>query len=247
MIQFQNTVVIITGAASGIGRTAAEMFAKNGATVWIWDRNPESGNAAALAMQKKQLAVFFHPVDVTQPESIAEAVHQVLKNSRKIHVLINNAGIVRDATLMKMEPHQWQDVLDVNLSGVFHCTRLIAPIMVQHGYGRIINTSSVVGVYGNFGQSNYVATKAGVIGVTRVWARELGRKGITVNAVAPGFVATEMVKTVPQKVLDGVIQRTPVGRLGTPEDVAFAYLFLASRQAGFINGAVLSVDGGFIP
>ncbi|NOX37560.1 MAG: 3-oxoacyl-ACP reductase FabG [Calditrichaeota bacterium] len=246
-MQFKDTVVIITGAARGIGRTAAEMFARRGATVWIWDVDPEQGNTTAASLQQQQLSVFFQPVDVTRSESVAEAVDRVRSESGTIHVLINNAGIVQDATLMKMEPRQWQAVLDVNLTGVFHCTQQVAPVMVQEGYGRIINTSSVVGLYGNFGQSNYVATKAGVIGLTKVWARELGRKGITVNAVAPGFVATEMVETVPQKVLDMVVQRTPVGRLGSPEDVAYAYLFLASREAGFINGAVLSVDGGFIP
>ena len=143
-----------------------------------------------------------------------------------------------------MTPEQWEQVIDVNLKGVFNCTKAVAPYMVERQAGRIINTSSGVGIYGNFGQTNYVATKAGVIGMTKVWAKELGRKGITVNAIAPGFIATEMIGTIPEKIIQMVKERTPLGRLGTPEDIADAYLFLAGEEAGFINGAVLSVDGG---
>ncbi len=145
-----------------------------------------------------------------------------------------------------MTSEQWQQVIDVNLTGVFNCTKAVAPFMVEKLYGKIVNTSSVVGLYGNFGQTNYVATKSGIIGMTKVWARELGRKGINVNAVAPGFIATEMVSTVPEKVLDMLKERTPLGKLGDPEDIANAYLFLSSDEAKFINGAVLSVDGGLV-
>jgi 3-oxoacyl-[acyl-carrier protein] reductase len=145
-----------------------------------------------------------------------------------------------------MTSEQWQQVIDVNLTGVFNCTKAVAPFMVEKLYGKIVNTSSVVGIYGNFGQTNYVATKSGIIGMTKVWARELGRKGINVNAVAPGFIATEMVSTVPEKVLEMLKERTPLGRLGEPEDIANAYLFLSSDESKFINGAVLSVDGGLV-
>ena len=145
-----------------------------------------------------------------------------------------------------MTPEQWQQVIDVNLTGVFNCTKTVSAVMLEKGYGRIINTSSVVGLYGNFGQTNYVATKSGVIGLTKVWARELGKKGITVNAVAPGFIATEMVQKMPENVLKMMEEKTPVGRLGKPEDIANAYAFLAGEDASFINGAVLSVDGGLV-
>lgn len=145
-----------------------------------------------------------------------------------------------------MTPEQWQQVIDVNLTGVFNCTKMVSANMLENGYGRIINTSSVVGLYGNFGQTNYVATKSGVIGMTKVWARELGRKGITVNAIAPGFIATEMVQKMPKSILDMMKDKTPVGRLGLPEDIANAYSFLASDDASFINGTVLSVDGGLV-
>ncbi|RPI96722.1 MAG: SDR family oxidoreductase, partial [Chloroflexi bacterium] len=164
----------------------------------------------------------------------------------KIDILCNNAGITRDARLVKMTEEQFDTVIDVNLKGVFNLTQAVAPHMVEQNYGRIISTSSIVGLYGNFGQTNYVAAKAGVIGMTRVWARELGPKGITANVVAPGFIATDMIKTVPQEVLDRFTSMTPVRRLGEPEDIANAYLFLASDEASFVNGAVLSVDGGLV-
>jgi 3-oxoacyl-[acyl-carrier protein] reductase len=171
-------------------------------------------------------------------------VGAVLQKFGAIDILINNAGITRDATLLKMTAEQWSQVIAVNLSGVFHCTKAVAPHMVERGKGRIINTSSIVGISGNFGQTNYSAAKAGVIGMTQTWARELGPKGITVNAVAPGFVATELVKKMPEKILQTMRERTPMRRLGEPRDIANAYLFLASDEADFINGAVLRVDGG---
>jgi len=161
-------------------------------------------------------------------------------------VLVNNAGITRDATLLKMTEEQWQQVIDVNLSGVFHCTKAIAPFMVEQGSGCIINTSSVVGLYGNFGQTNYVATKSGVIGMTKVWARELGRKGIRVNVVAPGFIATDMIDSVPEKVIDAMVGKTPLARVGKPEDIANAYIYLSSDLSSFVTGTVISVDGGLI-
>jgi len=174
------------------------------------------------------------------------ATDAVMADFGQIDILINNAGITRDASLKKMSPLQWQQVIDVNLTGVFNCTKAVTPYMVERNYGRIVNAASIVALYGNFGQSNYVASKAGVIGMTKVWAREFGRKGITVNAIAPGFIKTEMVETIPAEQLAELEMRTPVGRAGQPEDIANAYLFLASDEASFINGVTLSVDGGLV-
>lgn len=244
MQRLQGRVAIITGAAQGIGRAAAETFAREGATVCIWDMNPAKGEAAAEALRQAGYTAVFRQVNVTQYAETEAAANALQQQFGHIDILINNAGITRDKTLLKMEPEMWQQVLDVNLTGVFNCTRAVAPHMVARGYGRIINTSSVVGVYGNIGQSNYTATKAGVIALAKTWAKELGPKGITVNAVAPGFTATEMVDTVPQEVLDGMKARTPMRDLGTPQDIANAYLFLASDEARFVTGAVLHVDGG---
>jgi 3-oxoacyl-[acyl-carrier protein] reductase len=171
-------------------------------------------------------------------------VGAVLQKFGGIDILINNAGITRDATLLKMTAEQWNQVIGVNLTGVFNCTKAVAPQMVERGKGRIINASSLVGITGNFGQTNYAASKAGLIGMTQTWARELGPKGITVNAVAPGFIATDMVKKMPEKVLQAMREKTPMRRLGEPRDIANAYLFLASDEADFINGAVIRVDGG---
>jgi len=184
--------------------------------------------------------------DVTKRDQVNGVVAQAIEAFGQIDILGNNAGITRDARLVKMTEEDFDLVVNVNLKGVFNLTQAVAPHMIERGYGRIISTSSVVGLYGNFGQTNYVAAKSGVIGMTRVWARELGPKGITVNAVAPGFIATDMIKTVPEKVIDALLERTPVRRLGTPEDIANAYLFLASEESSFINGIVLSVDGGLV-
>ena len=237
MGKLDNRVAVITGGARGIGHAAAEKFAREGATIVIWDINVDDDRNDTFDFQQ---------VDITDYSAVEMTAENLIAKHGRIDILINNAGITRDATLAKMTPEQWQQVIDVNLTGVFNCTRALAPRMAEAGYGRIINTSSVVGIYGNFGQTNYVATKSGVIGMTKVWAREFGRKGITVNAVAPGFIATEMIKSVPEKIINIVIDKTPVKRLGTPEDIANAYLFLAGDDASFVNGAVLSVDGGFI-
>ena len=191
---------------------------------------------------------------MTDALSVGAAVSAAVATYGRIDILVNNAGILRDARLVKERDGDWvgmsdaefDSVISVNLKGVFNCTRAVAPQMIRQGYGRILNASSVVGIYGNFGQTNYVATKAAVIGMTRVWARELGPRGITVNAVAPGFIGTEMVRQMPERILNTMVERTPVRRLGEPRDVALAYLYLASEEASFVNGAVLSVDGGVV-
>lgn len=246
MKRLENRVAIITGGAQGIGRAACLKFASEGASVIIWDVNSDKGKAFSDELSALGTPSLYLKVDVTDINSTQSAAGQVIEKFGHIEILINNAGITRDSSFLKMTPEQWQQVIDVNLTGVFNCTKAVAPFMVSAGKGRIVNATSVVGLYGNFGQTNYVAAKAGLIGMTKVWARELGRKGITVNAVAPGFIATEMVQTMPEAVLNGMKEKTPLGRLGNPEDIANAYLFLSSDEACFINGAVLSVDGGLI-
>jgi 3-oxoacyl-[acyl-carrier protein] reductase len=242
-MRLQCKVILITGGLNGLGREAALVFAREGASVAVCDLAPD-GDELKAAIQAQGGESFYASADVSRSPQVEGMVGSVLQRFGWIDILINNAGITRDATLLKMSVEQWDQVIAVNLSGVFHCTKAVAPHMVERGKGKIINTSSIVGISGNFGQTNYAAAKAGLIGMTKTWARELGPKGITVNAVAPGFIATEMVKKMPEKVLQGMRDRTPVRRLGEPRDVANAYLFLASEEADFINGAVLSVDGG---
>jgi len=246
-LRLENKAAIITGGARGIGAAAARIFAGEGAAVAVADFDSVAGEQLCGEIVSAGGKAAFFRVNVTDRESVQTMVDQVLARFGRIDILVNNAGITRDSMLLKMNPDQWDQVITVNLTGVFNCTQLVAPVMVGQGSGKIINTSSVVGIYGNMGQTNYSATKAGVIGMTKTWARELGRKGITVNAVAPGFIVTEMTSTVPPKVLEMMREKTPIGRLGTAEDVANAYLFLASGSADYINGVVLPVDGGLIP
>lgn len=239
MDRLKNKVAIVTGGAMGIGRATAQRFAKEGAKVAIWDINEEKGKALADELDGR-----FFKVNTTDLHACEEAAKAVSDAFGQIDIIINNAGITRDATMKKMSEAQWQQVIDVNLTGVFNCTKAVLPFMLERAYGRIISAASVVAHNGNFGQTNYVATKAGVIGMTKVWAKEFGRKGITANAVAPGFIGTEMVLSIPEKVINMLTDKTPVPRLGKPEEIASAYTFLASDEAAFINGAVLNVDGG---
>lgn len=246
MGSLKSQVVIITGGARGIGKAAAEVFAAKGATVVIWDVDLAAGEALANQLTSAGHAARFYRVDTVSPEASVSAAAAVMAACGRIDVLINNAGITRDSSFKKMTHDQWRQVIDVNLTGVFNCTKAVHPYLVEAGYGRIINTSSVVGLYGNFGQTNYAAAKAGLIGMTKTWAREFGRYGITVNAVAPGFIETDMTAQMPEEVLAQMQQKIPLQRLGQPEDVANAYAFLASEEAGFINGACLSIDGGMV-
>ncbi len=239
-------IAIITGGAQGIGFRTAERFAEEGATVILWDVNADKGALAVEKLTQKGFTAEFQRVNVASHADTQAASKATFEKYGQIDILVNNAGITRDATLAKMTPEQWQQVIDINLTGVFNCAQAVSQYMAERGYGRILNASSVVGLYGNFGQTNYVAAKAGLIGMTQVWAKELGKKGITVNAVAPGFIATDMLETVPEKVLDGIRAKTPLGRLGSADDIANAYLFLASEEAAFITGTVLSVDGGVV-
>jgi len=244
--RLKEKVCIITGASAGLGRAAAEKFAKEGAVLSLWDRDAKRGQQLVDELTEIGMIAEFREVDVADTASVDAATAATLDRFTRIDVLVNNAGITRDATLLKMEDDAFDQVVDVNLKGVFHCGRAVGRVMVEAGRGAIVNTASVVALYGNFGQTNYVATKAGVIGMTKVWARELGRKGVRVNAVAPGFIATEMVEAMPEKVKAMMAERAPLGRIGKPSEIADAYCFLASDEASFVNGTVLSVDGGLI-
>lgn len=252
----RDRVVIVTGAAAGIGRATALRFAAEGAKVAAWDE--DGSEAAALEAELRARGApdaAFHRVDVTQKAQVEGAAAAAVERWGGVRVLVNNAGIVRDAQLVKwkdgrvaasMTDEAFDAVVGVNLRAVFLCARAVVPHMIAGGGGVILSASSVVGLYGNFGQTNYTATKAGVIAMTRTWARELGRHGIRANAVAPGFIGTGILRTIPDKVLSAVVQHTPLGRMGEPADVANAYAWLASDEASFVTGAVLSVDGGFV-
>ncbi|MEH7118767.1 3-oxoacyl-[acyl-carrier-protein] reductase [Neobacillus vireti] len=243
-MKFNESVVLITGGAQGIGKETARKFLLEGANVVICDYDEAAGRNALEDLNNEN-AEFFQ-VDVTDSAQVQEMVQSIIQKHGKIDVLINNAGITLDGFLTKMEESDWEKVIAVNLSGVFKCTKAVAPFMLKQGSGVILNASSVVGLYGNIGQTNYAATKAGVIGLTKSWGKEFGPKGIRVNAVAPGFIETGMTAAVPEKVLNYMKDKTPLKKIGKPEDIAAAYLFLASEDAKYINATVLSVDGGLV-
>lgn len=244
MNRLNNKVALITGAAQGIGLATALKFAQEGAHVVICDIKQASVDAAVDAANALGVRAQGFVVDVTQRDMVDAVVADTLAEFGAIDILVNNAGITQDARLQKMTLEQFDRVIDVNLRGVFHCTQAVADAMVAKGSGVILNTSSVVGIYGNFGQTNYAASKFGVIGFTKTWARELGPKGIRVNAVAPGFIATPILDTIPEEILASMKSQVPLARLGSPEEVANVYAFLASDEASYVNGAVLEVSGG---
>jgi len=245
-MRLENKVAIITGGGSGIGRETALLFGKEGAKVVVADINEKGGEETATEIKKNGGDGYFAKLDVSNRVEIKQVVKDALEKYGRIDVLINNAGIVQDAFLSKMTEEQWDKVIDVNLKGAFNCAQAVVEVMMNQGNGVIINTSSIVGLNGNVGQVNYAATKAGLIGMTKTLAKELGKKGIRVNAVAPGFIATPMTSNVPEKILEMMKEKTPLRRLGEAKDVAYAYLYLASDEAKFVNGAVLCVDGGLI-
>ena len=247
---FQNKVVLITGGAAGIGKATAERFAEASARVVICDLNEEAGRATA-----QTLGVDFYEVNVADRQDVQNWIDAVAEKYGRIDVLVNNAGVLRDNMLVKvkdgelvkqMPESDWDLVISVNLKGVFNCAQAVAPVMINQGSGVILNATSIAGLDGNFGQTNYVATKAGVVGMTQVWARELGRHGIRVNAIAPGFTLTEMVRQMPEKILDRMQSHVPLGRLGKPRDIANAYFWLASDEASYVSGVTLRVDGGIV-
>lgn len=243
--RLEDKVVMITGGANGIGRESVKLFLQEGAKVAIADYDEQTGKCFLDECEKSGYKeVFYVQMDVSKEDSVADAVKQIAERFSGIDILINNAGITRDAMLSKMTSEQWESVIQVNLNGVYYCTKAVLPYLLEKGKGKIINTSSIVGLSGNIGQSNYSATKAGVIGLTKTWAKELGRKGITVNAVAPGFIATSMALKVPEKILDKMVEQVPLKRLGSPADIAKAYLYLASEDGDYVNGTILEVNGG---
>lgn len=239
-MRFQDRVVLISGAAQGIGAATAHRFAQEGAHLLLMDLQAEPLEALAAALPSARAL----PGSVSERADWDAAVALAVQTWGRLDVLINNAGVTRDARFEHMSLDQFDRVIDVNLRGVFHGAQAVLPTMLAAGRGAIVNTSSVVGLYGNFGQTNYAAAKAGVIGMTKTWAREFGSRGIRVNAVAPGFVATPMTAAVPQKVIDKMTAAVPLQRLGRPEDIAAAYAFLASDDASYITGTVLEVSGG---
>ena len=238
-----SNVVLVTGGARGIGRATAQRFAQGGAKVVVADRDVEGAKKTAAEIGNDAFAV---ALDVADRANVEKVVAEILERTGRIDVLVNNAGITKDASLAKMDDAQWDAVIAVNLTGTFNVTRAVAKSMVERKKGVILNAASVVGLYGNFGQTNYVATKSGVIGMTKVWARELGRKGVRCNCIAPGFIETDMTAAMPAEVLSTMKAKTPIGRLGQPQDIAEAYFFLASEAASFINGQCLGVDGGLV-
>jgi len=241
---FAGKTALVTGGASGLGREMSQEFLRAGAHVVVWDYSESALAALHAEFREWSSRLETQVVDVSKRSSV-EAAAKSLKG--KIHYLINNAGITRDKTLAKLSPEEWDAVINTNLSGLFHVTQsCLAQFDESSNHKRIINISSVVGLYGNFGQTNYAAAKAGVIGMTKTWAKELGRKGFTVSAVAPGFIQTPMTAAMPQEVLSQMAAKVPVQRLGIPQDIAQTVLFLCSEEAAYINGAVVSVDGGLV-
>ncbi len=249
-MRFKDKVALITGGAAGIGKATAIKFADEGAEVVICDVKEDVGRETA-----EEFGFDFYKVNVADRDYVQCWIDGIAERHSRIDVLVNNAGVLRDGMLVKMKEGKlvkqmsesdWDLVISVNLKGVFNCTQAVVPIMIKQGEGVILNASSIVGMDGNFGQTNYVATKAGVIGMTKVWARELGRYGIRVNAIAPGFTLTEMVRQMPEKVLNNMVSHVPLGRMGEVEDIANAYAFLASDEASYISGTVLRVDGGIV-
>ena len=243
-IRLADKVSIVTGAAQGIGLATALKFAQEGAIVIVCDVKQQAVDAAVEQCQALGASARGFVVDVTQRDMVDAMVKAVHAQFGRVDVLVNNAGITQDARLQKMTLEQFDRVIDVNLRGVFHCAQAVTDFMVAQGSGVILNASSVVGIYGNFGQTNYAATKFGVIGFTKTWSRELGPKGIRVNAVAPGFIATPILNSMPEKVIHDMVDRVPLKRLGKAEDIANVYAFLASDEAAYVNGAVLEVSGG---
>ncbi len=242
-MRLKDKIALITGGANGIGLATAQRFAKEGAKIILWDVSSK-GNEVVSQLKKENTEAIFKNVSVANQDDVQKAVSEAHQQFGRIDILINNAGITRDKTLLKMSKQDWDDVIAVNLSGVFNCTQAVATIMKAQNYGRIISASSTVAIRGNFGQTNYVATKSAIIGMTKVWALELGRYNITVNCIAPGFITTAMTELMPQSVRDETIPRIPLGHWGIPDDIASGYLYLASDEASFVTGICLPIDGG---
>ena len=242
-MRLQNKIAIITGGSAGIGLATTELFAKEGATIIIWDVDSK-GQEQANHLTRAGHRVGFRKVSVADKAEVLKATQEVITQYGRIDILINNAGITKDKTLLKMEQEDWDKVLAVNLTGVFNCTQAVAVHMKQQQYRRIVSASSNVGLRGNYGQTNYVATKSAIIGMTKVWALELGRYGITANCIAPGFIETQMTLAIPEEVKQKLTPLIPTGHWGKPLDIAYGYVYLASDEASYVNGICLTIDGG---
>lgn len=242
-MRLKDKVAIITGGAGGIGLATVKAFVREGAKVALWDL---SGKGAGIALELTRAGhqVTFTKVSVGNKDQVQKATDATAKQFGRIDILINNAGITKDRTLLKMSKEEWDDVISVNLTGVFNCTQAVVPIMKEQNYGRIVSASSNVAIRGNYGQTNYVATKAAIIGMVKVWALELGRFGITANCIAPGFIETAMTNAIPDDIRKQMISHIPAGRWGQPDDIANGYVYLASDEASFVNGICLTIDGG---
>ncbi|WP_027339818.1 3-oxoacyl-ACP reductase FabG [Halonatronum saccharophilum] len=245
-MRLEGKVAIITGSAQGIGEEAAKIFAREGAKVVVADYSAEGGEKTVEDIKNAGGEAMFYKIDVSDYSACEEMIDRTVEEYGKLDILVNNAGITADGFLVKMSEEAWDKVIDVNLKGVFNCAKHAAKAMMKQGGGAIINATSIVGLYGNVGQTNYAAAKFGVIGLTKTWAKELASRGIRVNAVAPGFIQTPMTDAVPEKILGKMEAKTPLKRLGKPEDIANAYLYLASDESSYVNGEILSVDGGLV-
>lgn len=246
MFRLDGQVAIITGGARGIGKGICEVFCKAGATVYMWDVLDEGvGTAEGIAANGHNIS--FQKVNITSKESVQEAVSTIIEKEGRLDILINNAGVIRDRSFMKMTEDEWNLVMDVNVNSLYTVTRTVLPHMIKAGYGRIVSASSINAVNGAFGQTNYSASKAAISGFTRSLAREVGKHGITVNAVAPGFIKSKMTDSMPEEVINAGIAMIPVKRIGTPEDMGHVYLFLSSKESGFVSGITLHANGGVLP
>ena len=245
MKRLEGQVAIDTGGARGIGKGICEVFCREGATVALWD--VLDGTETVNEITQNGGNIFFQKVDVTDQSSVDSAIEEIIKQHGKIEILINNAGIIRDRSFLKMSEEEWDSVINVNLKSLYVVTRSVIPHMKENGYGRIVSASSINGTAGAFGQTNYCATKAGISGFTRALCKEVVRFGITANAVAPGFIQSAMTDSMPEEVINAGIKMIPVGRIGTAEDMGNAYLFLASKESGFVSGITLHANGGAMP
>ena len=246
MFNLENKIAIVTGASQGIGKTVSELFSKSGAHVVCIARNEEKIKNLANTIAKNGHSASYNTCDISDDELIQNTFKSIINDYGKIDILINNAGITRDSLVLRMKNNQWDDVLNTNLKGAFYATRSVLKSMMKNRYGRIINITSIVGLQGNSGQSNYSASKAGLIGFSQSVAKEVASRGITINCIAPGWIETEMTNDLPQNIKSEIIKNIPIGKTGTTEDIAYTALFLASKESKYITGQTITVDGGRI-
>ena len=245
-MRFQDKVALITGGARGIGKEIALRFAKEGANIAIFDVDMEEAAKTQNQIEALGRQLMAFKVDVTDYKQVEEAVNKILDKFKGVDILVNNAGITRDALLLRMTDSDWDAVINVNLKGTFNCTKCVSKVMVKQTYGRIVNIASIIGLIGNIGQANYSASKAGIIALTKTAAKELARRNINVNAIAPGFIATDMTAKLPQDIKAKMLSAIPLNRLGEPADVAVLCLFLAAEDSSYITGQVIVIDGGMV-